>query len=249
MNWYHVNDNRVFPKHITSREVAEAEKIFEDPAYCIHDRNINGGIFAPTHCQKVAIVPGASFKVQGYAYAGAGRPVNRVEITLNAGRNWHPAELTRPTEKADSSAHEYGQRYCWVHWAVDIPIEKLANCGEFAARAWDDSQNCQPERPSWNLMGMMNNPWYRIKAHKMKDAVWFEHPTRVEPNLTQCWDLVNNPDVQIHCDEKGALASPGWMTRMRKEVIDVYKPIEKEKEELDSKEGWECDVQRWIAKK
>lgn len=252
-NWYHINDNRVFPKHITSRDMATEEKIWEDPSYCIHDRNINSGIFAPTHCQKVRFCTDSSegdrpFKVQGYAYAGAGRPVLRVEVTLNGGRNWRPAELTYPDEKADVSTQSYGQRYCWVHWAVDIPIGKLASCGEFAVRAWDDSQNSQPERPSWNLMGMMNNPWYRIKVHQIKDGMWFEHPTRVETTLDHCWDLKNNPGVEIHCDENGALVSPGWMMRMRKDVIKVYKPIEQTKEELDENEGWEVDMQRWIKK-
>ena len=29
-------------------------------------------------------------------------------------------------------------------------------------------------------MGMMNNPWFRIKVHKMEgpqNEIWFEHPT------------------------------------------------------------------------
>jgi len=95
---------------------------------------------------------------------------------------------------------------------------------------------------------MMNNNWYRIKAHKIDGAVWFEHPTRVEPNLKHCWDLENNPGVDIHL-EKGVLASPGWMERMKTDVVSVYKPIEKGEEELDEKEGWEVDMQRWIKKK
>jgi len=247
-NWYHINDNRVFPKHITSRDVATDEHIWEDPSYCIHDRNINSGFFAPTHCQKVKITQGATFTAKGYAYAGGGAPVNRVEITLNGGRNWRPAKLVRPDEKADSSAQAFGKRFCWVHWSVEIPIDKLASCGELCVRAWDDSQNCQPERPSWNLMGMMNNNWYRIKAHKIDGAVWFEHPTRVEPNLKRCWDLENNPDVDIHL-VKGELASPGWMERMKADVVSVYKPIEKGEEKLDEKEGWEVDMQRWIKNK
>jgi len=248
-NWYHINDNRVFPKHITSRDVADEEKIWQDPSYCIHDRNINSGFFAPTHCQKVKIVADKTFAVKGYAYAGGGRPVNRVEITLNGGRNWRPATLARLQEKADASAHTYGQRFGWVLWTVEVPSDKLANCGELCVRAWDDSQNSQPERPSWNLMGMMNNNWYRVKAHKIDGAVWFEHPTRVEPNLGHCWDLKNNSEVEIHTKANGELESPGWMERMKAEVVEVYKPIEKGEEKLDEKEGWEVDVQRWIKKK
>ena len=41
----------------------------------------------------------------------------------------------------------------------------------------------QPDKPTWNLMGMLNNPWFRVKIHKQVDAVsgdvslTFEHPT------------------------------------------------------------------------
>merc|ERR1719253_1659315 len=63
-NFYHINDNRVFPKHITSREVATEEKIWEDPAYAIHDRNINSATWAPAHGQTVPVAPGVHFKVE-----------------------------------------------------------------------------------------------------------------------------------------------------------------------------------------
>merc|ERR1719498_1954144 len=32
---------------------------------------------------------------------------------------------------------------------------------EISLRAWDEAQNCMPDAPTWNVMGMMNNPWYR----------------------------------------------------------------------------------------
>jgi DMSO/TMAO reductase YedYZ molybdopterin-dependent catalytic subunit len=93
-NWYHVYDNRVFPKHVTSRDVATAENIWTDPAYVIHDRNINSAIWSPAHGEKIDLDQ-QTYLVQGYAYNGAGRPVNRVEITLNDGRNWRVAEIQR----------------------------------------------------------------------------------------------------------------------------------------------------------
>jgi hypothetical protein len=49
--------------------------------------------------------------------------------------------------------------------------------------------NTQPEWPTWNLMGMMNNPWFRVRVHPTKTAegelaVWFEHPTMPGPEGT-----------------------------------------------------------------
>jgi len=242
-NHYHIYDNRVFPKHIHSKEIATAEKIWTDPAYTINDRNINSAIWSPAHCAKLEVSE-APYTLRGYAYAGAGRPVHRVEVTLNNGQNWRPARIER-VEKPD----EFGQCWCWVHWSVEVPISLLAKCGEFAVRAWDDSQNCQPERPTWNLMGMMNNNWFRVKVHSLRDGaeVWFEHPTQVENrhSIDRSAPLCPQKEA-LHLLPNGDLASPGWMERMVTEVQAVYAPGKPE--ELDSEEGWEREKQHLIVK-
>jgi hypothetical protein len=163
--------------------------------------------------------------VGGYAYNGAGRPIHRVEITLNDGHTWMPAEIHR-FEKPN----QYGMVYCWVHWTCKVPVKDLRYCTEFAVRAWDDSQNCQPERPTWNLMGMMNNPWFRVKVHEVPGggAIWFEHPTRVEPNLNHAWDK-----DRLHLAADGQLPSPGWQQRLQKEYSAAYAPLPLEQQPLD----------------
>merc|ERR1719293_655855 len=84
---------------------------------------------------------------------------------------------------------EFGKQWCWIFWHLDLPVKSLAAASEICCRAWDDSQNCMPSMPTWNLMGMMNNPWFRIKVHRVagEDAIWFEHPTRVEPTAATFW--------------------------------------------------------------
>merc|ERR1719277_2762990 len=64
-NHYHIYDNRVFPKHISSKDVATAEKIWKDGAYTINDRNINSAIWAPAHCAKIKVSE-ATYTVRGY---------------------------------------------------------------------------------------------------------------------------------------------------------------------------------------
>jgi len=166
--------------------------------------------------------------VGGYAYNGAGRPIHRIEVTLNDGHTWRPAKIQR-FEKPN----EFGMVYCWVHWTVDVPVQDLRECFEFAVRCWDDSQNCQPERPTWNLMGMMNNPWFRVKVHDVpgQSAVWFEHPTRVEPNLKHAWDK-----DRLYLTADGQLPSPGWQERLQKEYSAAYAPLPLEQQPLDGEE-------------
>jgi len=242
-NHYHIFDNRVFPKHIDSKDAATAEGIWKDPSYTINDRNINSAIWAPAHCAKLKVSDDL-YTLSGYAYAGAGRPVHRVEVTLNNGQNWRSAAIER-FEKPD----EFGQCWCWVFWSVQIPISVIAQCGEFAVRAWDDSQNCQPERPTWNLMGMMNNPWFRIKVHNLGgDEIWFEHPTQVDNRHSIDKSAPLNPqNEELHLQANGDLASPGWMERMVEDVQAVYAPGKPEV--LDQGEGWEREKQHMIGVK
>jgi len=162
---------------------------------------------------------------------------------VNNAQNWRPAKIER-FEKPD----QFGQCFCWVFWSVEIPISALAKCGEFAVRAWDDSQNCQPERPTWNLMGMMNNNWFRVKVHCLgNDEIWFEHPTQVDNRHSIDKTAPLNPQgEELHLLENGNLASPGWMERMVKDVQAVYAPGKPET--LDSKEGWEREKQHILVK-
>lgn len=38
-------------------------------------------------------------------------------------------------------------------------------CEEIVCRAWQ-GQNTQPQNITWNLLGMMNNCWFRCKVWK-----------------------------------------------------------------------------------
>jgi nitrate reductase (NAD(P)H) len=71
-NFYHVFDNRVFPPHILSKDIATKEAIWTDPMYRIDDRNLMCVTWKPGHSTKLTVKEGATTEFSGYAYNGTG---------------------------------------------------------------------------------------------------------------------------------------------------------------------------------
>merc|ERR1719487_1062565 len=197
-------------------------------------------LWKPGHSTKLEVSDTASTELSGYAYNGAGRPVHRVEVTLNGGRHWRMANIKR-----FEPAHESGKQWCWVFWPCQVPVSAIASCAEICVRAWDDCQNVMTALPTWNLMGMMNNPWFRVKVHKVEGAenqIWFEHPTRVEP--TPGTFYANGEIMHL---VNGEVASPGWAERLHKDYSAAYAPKEKT-DETPGKGGWEAEVAQRLGR-
>lgn len=180
-DYYHFYDNRVLPPFVDA-ERAKTEDWWHRPEYICNDLNINSAIACPDNDEVLAVSDSALdddadnkavYTLQGYAYTGGGRKITRCEISLNSGAEWQLATL-RITERANS----YGKFWCWIFWSFTVPVTKLARASEIVLRAWDDGTNTQPDKPTWNLMGMLNNPWFRIKIHQIPGiGIRFEHPT------------------------------------------------------------------------
>jgi nitrate reductase (NAD(P)H) len=134
----------------------------------------------PDHNEKLSLAKNISktFPVTGYAYTGGGRKVTRVEVSTDQGLHWHLSTLD-PKEQPT----QHGMYWCWVWWTYDLPVADLVGCKEIWCRAWDASNNTQPNDPTWNLMGMGNNQVFRIKVHLEQSLTGehvfrFEHPTQ-----------------------------------------------------------------------
>lgn len=175
-DYYHFYDNRVMPPHVDA-ELATLEDWWHKPEYICNELNINSAIAAPNHDDEID-VDDSLYTLAGYAYTGGGRLVTRCEISLDSGASWLTATL-----KVHEKPTDYGKYWCWVFWELQVRVSELAECIEVVLRAWDESTNVQPALPTWNLMGMLNNPWFRIKIHQvaaesnMHRRIRFEHPT------------------------------------------------------------------------
>ena len=207
-NFYHYKDNRVLPVGVTP-ESAEAEGWWFKPDYIINQLNINSAMWSPAHNETKILDAGVSaedtYELGGYAYAGNGEKVIRVEISTNNGKTWTLADIVKQGEPT-----EYGKYWSWCFWSYRVPVQELIGCDEVMVRAWDACMNTQPKDPTWNVMGMLNNPWYRVRVHKLLDpsgansivGLRFQHPTR-PANQTGGW--MDQEDAGWRKTETGAL--------------------------------------------
>jgi len=189
-NFFHFNDNRVLPEHVTA-EIANAEGWWYKPDYIINELNINSAIAYPGH-QELLLVQGRDQKytVKGYCYSGGGRKVIRVELSIDGGENWVLTKLNHPEKPT-----EYGKYWCWCFWELEVDVSELMMLknAELLCRGWDAAQNRQPEKLVWNVMGMMNNSYFRVKVHRCLDpdsgkpALRFQHPTLAGPGNFGGW--------------------------------------------------------------
>ncbi|KAJ4753201.1 Nitrate reductase [Rhynchospora pubera] len=177
-SYYHFKDNRLLPTHVDT-ERATAEGWWNKPEFIIYELNINSVITTPAHDEVIpvnSLTMQRSYTMRGYAYSGGGRKVTRVEITLDGGETWIVCTLNHPEKPT-----KYGKYWCWCFWYVKIELLALLSASEVAVRAWDESNNSQPEKVIWNVLGMFNNAWYRIRLNinhsdEGELGLMFEHP-------------------------------------------------------------------------
>ncbi|OHE98761.1 hypothetical protein CORC01_05850 [Colletotrichum orchidophilum] len=204
-NWYHIYDNRVLPTMVSPDASADLPEVWKDERYAIYDLNTNSATCYPAHDEDLPLANGPeSYNVRGYAYSGGGRRITRVEITLDRGKTWALANVNYPEDTyrlAPEGETLYGGRvdmdwretcFCWCFWDLDIPVATLADAADIMVRAMDEGMMVQPRDMYWSVLGMMNNPWFRVVIHREGHSLRFEHPTQP------------------------ALMPGGWMDRVKK---------------------------------
>jgi len=207
-NWYHIYDNRVLPTMVSPEESANDPKRWMDDRYAIYDLSTNSATAYPAHEEQLCLVNGPEkYPIKGYAYGGGGRRVTRVEVSIDQGRTWRLADIDYAEDRyRDVEQTLYGGRldmswretcFCWCHWSYDMPVSELISASDIVVRAMDESMNVQPKEMYWSVLGMMNNPWFRVTISNEGDYLRFEHPTQP------------------------ALMPGGWMERVKKAGGDL----------------------------
>lgn len=209
-NWYHIYDNRVLPTNVTPEASADVPETWRDERYAIYDLNTNSALCYPAHDEKISLADrGSIYKVRGYAYGGGGRRITRVELTLDKGKKWMLADIDYPEDRYRAApetetlcggkldAWWRDTSFCWCFWEIDVPTAQLEASEDIMVRAMDDALTVQPRDMYWSVLGMMNNPWFRVVIHREGASLRFEHPTQP------------------------ALMPGGWMERVKKAGGDL----------------------------
>ena len=240
-NWYHIYDNRVLPTMISPEESAKNSQWWKDERYAIYDLSTNSAIVYPAHNETVSLLAGSeTYRAKGYAYGGGGRRITRVEISLDKGRSWmladidYPEDCYRETERdlfggrLDMSWRE--SSFCWCFWTLNIPLLDLSRAKDMVVRAMDESMNLQPKDMYWNVLGMMNNPWFRIAISKENGFLRFEHPT--QPGLMpggwmQRVKEAGGDLIDGHWGESSGMDQSKALIKAEKEVVMTTEGLEK----------------------
>jgi sulfite oxidase len=94
---------------------------------------------------------GSPLELRGYALAGGGRSVARVDVSCDGGATWNEAQLL----------DDLGP-WAWRLWSLRVELPPGEH--QILVRAWDTSGGTQPESPAtvWNPKGYMNTAWGRM---------------------------------------------------------------------------------------
>jgi sulfite oxidase len=108
-----------------------------------------------------AAIGAGPLRVHGYAFAGDGREVQRVDMSIDDGATWRQADL-EPQRSA----------WSWRMWSLSV--DEAPGPLTVTARAWDSTGALQPESPAalWNPKGYANNSWARVHV----ELVGERHP-------------------------------------------------------------------------
>ncbi|KJR84270.1 nitrate reductase (NADH) [Sporothrix schenckii 1099-18] len=213
---YHIWDNRVLPGFVTDMDGAFAKAMFHHPDTLCNEQSLNSVIVKPAHGETVPLAEarkGRTYRVAGYAYGGGGHAVQRVEVSLDGGSTWLYCVRTLP-DYPIRHGHKF---WTWLHWHVDVDVVQLVGAQSITVRCFDVFKNTQPEKPNWNIMGMMNNCHYVVQAEPVERpdsdmlAVLFRHP--VEPGTGDGGWMQPSAENQIAAAQQASAVPEKQFTR------------------------------------
>ena len=144
-NPYQAREYKLFPPGVTAETVDHSEGLM------LGDLQVDAAICEPEEGEALDAGP---IGVRGYAVAGGGRSVERVDVSSDGGRTWVQAALS---EGAD-------EPWAWSLWEANLELGPGEH--RISARALDSSAGTQPATAEevWNFKGYANNSWHGVRV-------------------------------------------------------------------------------------
>ncbi|XP_042395878.1 sulfite oxidase-like isoform X2 [Zingiber officinale] len=115
--------------------------------------------------EDVDFVKPGKVTIAGYAVAGGGRGIERVDISVDGGRTWFEAQRCQRGNIPYQSDDLNNDKWAWVLFkaVVDVPESTV-----IIAKAVDTASNVQPENVEvvWNLRGILNTSWHKVQVRR-----------------------------------------------------------------------------------
>jgi len=142
-NYFQQNDYKLLPAGMHADEAESGVGVM------LGELPVNSAVLTPMDGAEIRRGPTT---IRGYAVAGSGRTVGRVDVSTNGGTTWKKAEL------------DGNGPWSWTLWKAEV--ELASGQTDIVVRAWDSAAQTQPERLEtvWNAKGYMNNAWHRISV-------------------------------------------------------------------------------------
>eukprot|EP01103_Thecamoeba_quadrilineata_P005309 TRINITY_DN15125_c0_g1_i1.p1 TRINITY_DN15125_c0_g1~~TRINITY_DN15125_c0_g1_i1.p1 ORF type:complete len:409 (-),score=78.93 TRINITY_DN15125_c0_g1_i1:74-1300(-) len=179
-NYFHTDVYRFFPPTARAGREHWADPTHVNGPVEMAEYPVNCVILAP-HGAKTNNLPANSpVVIRGYAIAGGGRPIVRIDISSNDGKSWQPAKIIpQPLVKeVEENPNNAGigrlaskitpYPFAWVWWEATLTLPEGSH--EVVARAYDSALNSQPHHVElvWNYRGYNNNAWTRVSLTTVK---------------------------------------------------------------------------------
>jgi len=157
-----------------------------DQAPIIHEQPVTSFVCNPPQNATLGMKDATEITFKGVAWSGGGRKIERVDVSVDGGKNWTAGELYKPIEQ------RYNHHWAWTQFYMTLPLPEDVQAklkrGEVAelditSKALDSAFNVQPERmdPYWNARGIAINHWYHVKV-------------KLDPNLPKGEIIRNEPE-------------------------------------------------------
>ena len=144
-NYFQAREYRLFPPYATEEPDDASE------GFALGEISVNAVVCEPSDGTSVQA---GTVTLQGYAIAGGGRDIERVDLSPDGGRTWVGADLS---EGGDN-------QWAWRFWGARLQLDP----GEhwISVRALDSAADTQPRDAAsiWNIKGYVNNAWHEMRV-------------------------------------------------------------------------------------